>query len=184
MAKKLLTEWVSPTEYAKHRGITLAQVKDLIDEGKLENCWKFYNNNRKKINWRAADLALAKAKEEADKPVDSEQGEGSNQQLGVNNLTKARTVKTTMEAKAAQLKYEQLAGSLVKREDVVRVAKEMARFTKESLLSLADRLAPTLAGKKDIDEIHIILTQEIHTALRNLKAESYDFFREEEEDES
>lgn len=179
MPKKLLTEWVSPSSYAKHRDMTLSQVKDLIDSGKIENCWKVANNNRKKINWRAADLAIKAAQEQADSFNDDQDDKPVDQKLGVNNLTKARTAKTTMEAKAAQLKYEQLAGSLVKTDDVISVAKDMGRLTKESLMTIPDRLAPILAGKTDIDDIHALLTEEIHTSLRNMKLENFDFFNRE-----
>jgi phage terminase Nu1 subunit (DNA packaging protein) len=82
-----------------------------------------------------------------------------------------------MEARSAQLKFEQLSGELCKTSDVENVAKQMGRLTKESLLTLADRLSPVLTGITDIDEIHEILTKEINTALRNLSIDNFDFFK-------
>lgn len=182
MAKKPLTEWVSPTEFAKYKGITLSNVKSLIESGRLENCWKMANNKRKKINWRAADIAMKQAEIQADAEDEIENEQKVSQQLGVNNLTKARTAKTAMEAKAAQLKYEQLAGTLIKTDEVIVVAKEMGRLTKESLLTIPDRLAPLLAGMTDVEDISILLNKEINTALRNLTPEKYKMFKQEESD--
>jgi len=178
MAKKPIAEWISPTEFAKYRGVNLGTVKDWIDDGKLENCWKTSSNNRKKINWITADIAINNASALRENSTAS--NETGDQAYGpvnqVHNLTKARTVKTTMEARAAQLKFEQLSGELCKTSDVENIAKQMGRLTKESLLTLADRLAPVLTGITDLDEIHEILTLEINTALRNLSLDNFDFF--------
>lgn len=166
--------WIGPTDFAKHRGVSLRTVKDWIKEGRLENCFKTGNNGRKKINWELADQALNNSSGDREKDSVSP-GESSS---GVGTLTKARTAKTAMEAQAAKLKYEQLAGSLVKADEVREVAKKMGRLTKDSLLTLADRLSPILAGKTEVHEIHRVLTEEINTALRNLATENFDFFKE------
>lgn len=167
-------EWVGPSEYARYRGVALKTLKEWIKEGRLENCYKIGSNKRKKINWQLADQAIESSS--GDRDNDNAVGDNSGQ---VGTLTKARTAKTAMEAQAAKLKFEMLAGSLVKKDEVIKVAKDMGRLTKESMLTLPDRLAPVLAGIKDVDDIHKIITEEINTALRNLSTTNYDFFREE-----
>lgn len=183
MARKPLAEWIAPSEYAKYRGVSLATVKDWVDDGKLDNCWKVANNNRKKINWRSADVALDNA-QAGSNGANSIEENFSDPKIEHSSpggtLTRARTAKTAMEAQAAKLKFELLSGSLVKKDDVIKVAKDMGRLTKESLLTLPDRLSPVLTGINDMDEIHRILTEEINTALRNLATSNYEFFEDDD----
>ena len=168
-------------QYADHRGIDLTSVRQMIDEGKLEGALKIYSNgNRKKykIFWEKADRIL-KGYEDPE-PVEHTTATTSG---GNSSLTKARTAKVALEAQTAKLKFEQLSGSLVNRNEVVNVAKQMGRMTKEALLTLPDRLAPILASETEIEEINLILTREIDTALRNLALGNYDFFKKEEIDD-
>jgi len=175
MSNKPGSDWIGPSDFARYRGVSLRTVKDWIQEGRLENCFKVGNNKRKKINWQLADQALSNTS--GDRDNDNAAGDKN---TGPSTLVKARTAKTAMEAKAAQIKYEQLAGSLVKADEVVDVAKKMGRLTRESLMTLPDRLAPVLAGLDDIDEIHTLLFKELNTALRNLSTKNYEFFKDKE----
>lgn len=177
--QKPKSEWVGPSEYARYRGVALKTLKDWIKDGRLENCFKTGSNNRKKINWQLADQALENSSGEREKDSTT-----SDKNAHVGTLTKARTAKTAMEAQAAKLKFELLAGSLVKKSDVVNVAKDMGRLTKESLMTLPDRMAPVLAGMNDIDDIHKLITEEINTALRNLATTNYEFFKDDQDGNS
>lgn len=168
-------------QYADHRGIDLTSVRQMIDEGKLEGALKIYSNgNRKKykIFWEKADRILKGYEDPA--PVDHHTETVSS---GNTNLTKARTAKVALEAKTAQLKFEQMSGNLVNKKEVVQVAKEMGRMTKEALLTLPDRLAPVLASETSIEEINHMLSKEIDTALRNLALGNFDFFKKDDLDD-
>lgn len=168
-------------QYADHRGIDLTSVKQMIEEGKLEGALKIYSNgNRKKykIFWEKADRILSGYSDPA--PVNHHDATTSG---GNSSLTKARTAKVALEAQAARLKFDQMSGKLVDRNEVVNVAKQMGRMTKEALLTLPDRLAPVLASETDISEISLILTKEIDIALRNLALGNFDFFKKEDLDD-
>ena len=65
---------------------------------------------------------------------------------------------------------------VARNEGFIKVAKDMARLTRESIMVLPDRLAPILAGTNDYDEIYKLLTEELNIALRNLSLTDYDFF--------
>lgn len=168
-------------QYADHRGIDITSVRQMIDEGKLEGALKIYKNgdrNKYKIFWEKADSILKGFEEPAKVDHHTEVTSGGN-----SNLTKVRTAKTALEVQTAKIKLDKLSGSLVNRSDVVQVAKDMGRMTKEALLTLPDRLAPVLASHTSIDEINHILTKEIDSALRNLALGNFDFFREEDLDD-
>ena len=172
MSDKPNKEWIGPSDFARYRDVSLRTVKDWIEEGRLENCFKIGNNKRKKINWQLADQALENSASDQENDSVSGTTKGT-----PSNLVKARTAKTMMEANSAKIKYELLAGTLVKTDEVIEVAKQMARLTRESIMTLPDRLGPILAGETDFDEVHRILTEELNTALRNLALKNFDFFK-------
>lgn len=171
MSKK--DEWMGPSAYARHRGVNLSTVKDWIKEGKLDGCFKVSSNNRKKINSTLADQAMDHASSDLTQSGSDQENQPPSANL---SLTKARTAKTALEAKTAQLKYEKILGSLVEKSEVVRVAKEMARTTRDALMTIPDRLAPILASEKEIDEINHLLAESIDDALRNLSLNNHSFF--------
>ena len=173
-------KWIGPSAFAKYRGVNLSTVKDWIKEGKLGVALKAGSNNRNKIDWDTADRLLTESNGTAASELYTSQQNDNK----TTSLTQARTAKTAMEAKAAQLKYKTLAGSLVETDKVIEVAKQMGRLTKESMLTLPDRLSPILAAETNMDEINKILTLEINTALRNLATENFDFFKQETDEPS
>jgi phage terminase Nu1 subunit (DNA packaging protein) len=175
MKEKPKERWIGPSSFAKYRGVNLSTVKDWIREGKLGFALKQGSNNRNKIDWDTADRLLKETNDTAQSDQYATQQNNDNNDK-TTSLTQARTAKTAMEAKAAQLKYKTLAGSLVETDKVIDVAKQMGRLTKESMLTLPDRLSPILAAETNVDEINKILTLEINSALRNLSTENYDFF--------
>lgn len=173
---------MSPTAYAKHRGLDLSTIKHYINEGTLEGAWKYGPNNRKIIFKNEADKILDHDGSEDEAKEESTEKKEATTRNG-KHLTNARTAKTTIEAQIAKIKYEKLKGSLVDKEVVVKVAKEMASLTKQSMLTLPDRLSPLLAAESDQDKIYNILTEEVHLALRNLSQENYSFFSDGSSDE-
>lgn len=166
-------DWVGPSEYSRYRGVAIKTVKDWLAEGRLENCYKIGNNNRKKINWQLADQALEKTA--GDRDQDSSSGD---KKSGAPTLTNARTAKTAMEAKFAKVKYEMLIGNLIRSDKVEQVAKDMARLTRDSIMTLPDRLAPILAGETNIEIVHKVLTEELTLTLRNLVYQNKDLFKD------
>lgn len=175
-------------QYAKHRGIDKSSVSQMITEGKLDGALKIYQNGvdskgnpktRTQIFWEKADRIL----EGYEDPTPKDHTKAIENSSAMGTLTKARTAKTAIDAQTARLKYEQLAGSLVKKDDVIQAAKEIGRVTKESLLTLPDRLAPVLAGESDINEVHRILSEEINTALRSISSGNFNLSPKEEEEE-
>jgi hypothetical protein len=171
---------MSPSAYAKHRGLHLSTVKQYLNEGTLEGAWKFGSNNRKIIFQKAADKILDNPGDIEDSSEENETQSTNKSKNGV-NLVNARTAKTTIEAQISRIKYEKLKGSLVEKEDVVRTAKTMANLTKQSMLSLPDRLSPILAGESEVTEIYRILTEEINEAMRNLSMKNFKFFQKDSE---
>lgn len=168
---------VGMREYARHRQVSLTTVQQWIHEGKLEGALKTTANGkdrtRTKIFLEKADELIGDHKfpESVDHKGEVARSNGS--------LVTARTAKTAIDAQLAKLKLDQLSGKLVDKSKVIEVAKITGRLTRESLMTLPDRLSPILAGENDINEIRKILTKEINDALRNMDISNYNFFKDE-----
>ena len=160
-------------EYAKHKGITETYLKDLINRGKLHGALSQNKHGGKIIFCETADKLINDLKEP--EPVD-QKTQVKQREAGLNN---ARTAKTAIEAKLANLKYEQAAKKLVRIDKVIEAANSMGKLTRETLLTLPDRLAPILAGETKIEIVHKVLMEEINSALRNLALSNFDFFKDE-----
>jgi len=71
-------------------------------------------------------------------------------------------------ARLLELKAKVESGRYVDAEEVAAGAFNKARVVRDTLLSIADRLAPILAAESDAAAIHGALSSEIRTALQEL----------------
>lgn len=191
--------------WAKKHDLTLAQVKKLIKDDVISSAVKLGGNNRKLILEAEADKLYQDfnireagffTPEDQAKRAEGQKferaapgsgyREGSmmvdNEHSGV--YSKARAAKETMAAKMAQVKYEQLTGSLVEVDEVKRAAKDIGLAIKGSLTALPNKLAPILAAETDVQKVRKYLDEEIRVALENLSRGNYDFLKDETEVES
>jgi hypothetical protein len=83
-------------------------------------------------------------------------------------LAVSKQVKAAYDAKLAELEYKTRIAELVPAAQVRNEAFEQARAVRDSLLSLANRLAPILAATTDSRECHRLLMEEHRLALRGL----------------
>ncbi len=143
-------------EYGRHRSVTQAAVTDWCNTGKIVKAIVMVKGNRK-INWKKADKIL--------NALDSKNDKGLKQLTGLAN---AKMAKETFSAKLAQLNYEQKSGKLCRVDEVERAAANAARITRDSLMSLPDKLSPILASETEIEDIRDLLEKEISQVLENL----------------
>src|ERR1039458_8684846 len=67
---------------------------------------------------------------------------------------RARAVKTSFEARTAQLEYEERAGKLIQAVHASEYAATFSAIVKDGLMAMPDRLAPMLAAANDEKVIH------------------------------
>jgi hypothetical protein len=81
----------------------------------------------------------------------------------------AKTREKNFQAKTAELEYEILAGTLIKRETVERDAYEIAIKVKNQILALPTQMSNDLIMMTDKKEIELYLKDKLVSALENLK---------------
>lgn len=88
-------------------------------------------------------------------------------------LVRGRAAKIAIEAQIAQVKLKKLSGELIDSESVKKAAGDMARIIRDNLLNIPDKLAPRLAAENNLDKIHEMLTDELHSCLESLSNKSH-----------
>ena len=81
---------------------------------------------------------------------------------------RARAVKTSFEARTAQLEYEERAGKLIQAVRASEYAASFSAIVKDHLQARADRLAPMLAAVHDEKAIHRLLKNDDEAVLRKV----------------
>ena len=81
---------------------------------------------------------------------------------------RARAVKTSFEARTAQLEYEERAGKLIQAVRASEYAATFSAIVKDGLMAMPDRLAPMLAAVDDEKAIHRMLAAEVSALLRKV----------------
>lgn len=149
-------------EYAAHRGVSQSSVSEAIKLGKISDA-VVIKRGLKKIDIKKADILWAQNTLPNNRNSDQVASNPTAQ-----GYAKARAAKEAYAARIAQLNYEQKSGKLCRVDDIKRAASETARVTRDSLLSLPDRLAPLLAAETDLNDIKDLLIEEISKSLQNI----------------
>jgi len=172
MAKKNQSEHglLTQTDYAARRGVSRQYISKLIKEGVLPLI-------DGKVNPVQADAILEARREPARQTHQQRQehqaavvGE-SGQRRTISNaelptiLLKTKIKSETEKAKLLEIKANVEAGKYVDIDDVRAAAFKQGRIVRDSILIIADRLAPVLANMSNVDEIHKLLTEEHNKAL-------------------
>lgn len=172
MAKKNQSEHglLTQTDYAARRGVSRQYVSKLVKEGVLPLI-------DGKVNPVQAD-AILEARREPSRQTHQQRQEHqaaivgeSGQRRTISNaelptiLLKTKIKSETEKAKLLEIKANVEAGKYVDIDDVRAAAFKQGRIVRDSILIIADRLAPVLANMSNVDEIHKLLTEEHNKAL-------------------
>lgn len=90
------------------------------------------------------------------------------------SLADARALKEHYLALSAKLDYEIESGKLIEAEAARRAAFAAARKARDMLLTIADRLAPVVAGLSDQFECHQVIAAEVRRVCDELNANPID----------
>lgn len=177
---------LSMTDYAKSRDVKIKDVKAAIKSEIISSAVKLGRNDRKLI-------VVDEANELWDKHLGIEPEQqfekhapGSGHRDGsmmVSNehqpmYSMARASKETYAAKTAQVKYEQLTGSLIEKDEVARAAKIVGGNLRNALLNLPNKLAPIVAAETDVVQVKHLLDKEIKSILKALSRGDYEYLKD------
>lgn len=131
---------------------------------------------RAAVNRQAKSMAAAPTEDNRHRPADIDPDafdspEAIDPATGVPKVSVSRARKEHFDAMQAQTKAEQLAGTLINREEVTRAAFSVAREVRDALLQIKDRLADELATMTDANQISKHLDTEFRHALAKLSGE-------------
>ena len=104
-------------------------------------------------------------------------------EVGADTLADARAMKEKYLALMARLEYELESGKLIESEAASRAAFSAARKARDMLLTIADRLAPVVAGLSDQFECHRVITAEVRRVCDELSANPIDKLQQAEADQ-
>ena len=82
----------------------------------------------------------------------------------------SRAVREAYRARREKLAFERESGALVRVEEVRAASFVAGRRIREHLLTLADRIAPIVAGLSDSRECHRVIAEEINRLLTDIQA--------------
>lgn len=168
---------VTPTAYAKHRGVSPAAVFDAIEKGRLCTSLEKKDSGRYLIDVDAADAEWAANTDSGtgslahmkNRPkVEAQDVDDDDQPI---TYAEARAQHERFKARLAELELEQREAKLVDVDAVQRESFRMARLVRDSLLNIPDRVAGELAAENNQFKVHQRLVKEIRRALEDLKFE-------------
>lgn len=190
----LMTELLSQLAYAKHRGVTHGAVAKAIKSGRLKKSLVTGDDGKLRINPTLADKEWASNTSQAMQRTPAETPAAVSHKPDAKpkpgkpdapppehsvdaecmDLNESRALKERYNALLAQLDYKVKAGILIDAAEARRAAFNMARKAREMLNSIADRIAPVVAGTDNQFECHSIITAEIRRVLDELSKNPLD----------
>ena len=156
---------VSQADFARHRKVSRATVTQYKQQGLLVMI-------DGKVDQVASDASLDS---NLNPFVGGDRSSDSAKSKQVNmDLLKAKSRETAARAANQELAVLEKAGGLVRRDQVEHAAFTSARMAQQSLMAIADRLAPVLAGIEDAAEIHKQLSDELRRVCQGLAVAAKD----------
>lgn len=83
----------------------------------------------------------------------------------------AKTMREIAEASISRLKYDELSGKLVKKEDGRKVVFDVLRSVRDGMETMATRIAPDLLMSGDVLECTSLINKEVREILNNIANE-------------
>jgi len=189
---------LSQRAYARHRGVTHRAVQKAIKAGRITtNSDGTIDAARADAQWTAntdpAGAARHELNEENEKSpqdagltppsgagagpparrpatVPSRSRNGASEPPTAGGYLASRAVREAYRARREKLAFERESGALVRVEEVRAASFVAGRRIREHLLTLADRIAPIVAGLSDGRECHRVIAEEINRLLTDIQA--------------
>jgi len=173
---------VTAAEFARLIGRTKRRVYNAIRDGKITSekikNRHYVNVEVAKRQWREtmSPTSVAKQKkiqEEQEQNAVSETERFLAKQAGETDekkitLAEAQRREKVFKARQAELKYLEQAGELIKISTVRKEGFEIARKTRDAIMSIPTRVAHEFASETDPHKIEVDLSQELNRVLQKL----------------
>ena len=89
---------------------------------------------------------------------------------GGNSYARARAAREAILARLAKLDLDKAIGKVVDADLIRTKWFDLGRKTRESVMTVPDRVAPLVTGLMDVNEVHRIMMDELRVALETLAA--------------
>lgn len=122
-------------------------------------------NNDTILKKEASEVKLEEASEASEA---SEEKKPDPAYPGLPQYSDSKQKGAHFEAKQKELDYLQKAGELVSRREIEERAFSVGRRIRDKIMNLPNRLAPELAGERDIHRIELYLKKELNKCLTEL----------------
>lgn len=189
---------MNQVEYARHRGVSKVAVHKAIKSGRISKAvkdgkidseaadalWVHNTDQSKPLNSVTGTPKLRKASPDAppmpaaggreaaeEAPAAADAGANGAQQVpgGGPSYVAARAFRESYLARLARLEFEEKSGKLIDADQVRVAAFNAARRARDMVLSLADRIAPLVAGEPDQFKCHEIIRGECFKICEDIK---------------
>lgn len=149
-------DFMTRTEYAKHRGISQPMVTKHGHSGRL-----IFSDDGL-VDVRKSDVLI-------DANLDTRGGDHAGGGGGSKvSYLEAKTKEANARAIKAEIEAAEMAELLAKTADIKKTAFDLARRAQEQILSIPDRLAATLANESDAGKVHDLLMTELTRITKEL----------------
>lgn len=148
---------ITPTAYAKQKGVTKQAVHRAIKDGRITFKMK---NGRKMIDPRVADQEWKRNTGHSD-----ELNQSNDRTSLQPSYAAHRAIEKAYKARLAKLEYEERTGKLVSAEKVKIDGFNFARILRDNILNVPDRISTELAAETDPAIVHSKLMDELIRAL-------------------
>lgn len=172
-----MSEGLSITAYARHRGVSHVAVLKAIKAGRIakepdgtinpakaDAAWERNTNQAQK---RKTTTPSESARHEQAPEPQAEAPVGPSIVNSGPSFAQSRAIKEAYNARMAKLAYEEKSGALVRTDSVKMAWFNTLRVIRDRALNLPDRLAPLLAAEIDPKIIRDLLEEELRTILND-----------------
>ncbi len=176
---------LSQRAYARHRGVTHRAVQKAIKAGRITtNADGTIDPTRADSEWVLNTDPASSTGHELDEQDEVGEAEtrprqgrqrpsrrnGTSEPPTTGGYLASRAVREAYRARREKLAFERESGSLVRVEEGRAASFVAGRRIREHLLTLADRVAPVVAGLSDGRECHRVIADEVNRLLAEIQA--------------
>lgn len=172
--------FVTVTEFAKLVGVTENAIRYAVSKGKITTKLigkrKMIDPDKGQVEWESSVDKTAQAKgkkKKTNKKQTSKVEDFKPETFQGQTLHQAEHRDKVYKARLSELKYLEQAGELCKVVDIKKEAFEIARKTRDDLMTIPARIAHEVAVETDPRQVEIMLNKEIANALNRLAKEVF-----------
>lgn len=171
---------ISLRAYSRHRGVTLSAVQKAVSSGRIRLIDGKVDPDVADIQWARntqADQQERGSLEQFEKTqaqvfdlsgLEIDSSPAARAMPATNTLASEKTETETIRRQLLEIELRKKRGELVEIDSVRRAWGEKVRAARESLDTMADRLAPIIAAETDVKKVDAMLRAEVRQAMTNV----------------